>query len=70
MRNQPDIPDILEELSNINLSKYKGTLITVVIVIGLSFAAYTSIFTVDPEEKAVVLQFGKYDMDVGQNNYS
>jgi membrane protease subunit HflK len=66
MRNQPDIPDILEELSNINLSKYKGTLITVVIVIGLSFTAYTSIFTVDPEEKAVVLQFGKYDRMVDQ----
>jgi membrane protease subunit HflK len=38
----------------------------VVIVIVLCFAAYTSVFTVDPEEKAVVLKFGKEDRIVGQ----
>ena len=59
-------PDILEELSNIDLSKYKGIMATVVIVIVLCFTVYTSVFTVDPEEKAVVLKFGKYDRMVGQ----
>jgi len=32
----------------------------------LCFTAYTSVFTVDPEEKAVVLKFGKEDRIVGQ----
>ena len=31
------------------------------IVIVLCFTGYTSVFTVDPEEQAVVLKFGKYD---------
>ena len=66
MRNQPDIPDILEELSNIDLSKYKGIMQTVVIVVVLCLTTYTSVFTVDPEEKAVVLKFGKYDRMVDQ----
>jgi membrane protease subunit HflK len=38
----------------------------VVIVIVLCFTVYTSVFTVDPEEKAVVLKFGKEDRIVGQ----
>ena len=59
-------PDILDELSKIDLSKYKGVMQAVVIVIVLCFAAYTSVFTVDPEEKAVVLKFGKEDRIVGQ----
>ena len=66
MKNQPDIPDILEELSNIDLSKYKGSMTTVVIVIVLCLTGYTSVFTVDPEEKAVVLKFGKEDRIVDQ----
>ena len=66
MRNQPDIPDILEELSNIDLSKYKGLLTTVMIVAVLCLTGYTSVFTVDPEEKAVVLKFGKEDRIVDQ----
>ena len=61
-----DQPDILDELSKIDLSKYKGVMQAVVIVIVLCFAAYTSVFTVDPEEKAVVLKFGKEDRIVGQ----
>ena len=59
-------PDILDELSKIDLSKYKGVMQAVVIVIALCFTAYTSVFTVDPEEKAVVLKFGKEDRIVGQ----
>ena len=59
-------PDILDELSKIDLSKYKGVMQAVVIVIALCFTMYTSIFTVDPEEKAVVLKFGKEDRIVGQ----
>ena len=59
-------PDILDELSNIDLSKYKGVMQAVVIVIVLCFTVYTSVFTVDPEEKAVVLKFGKEDRIVGQ----
>ena len=59
-------PDILDELSKIDLSKYKGVMQAVVIVIVLCFAVYTSVFTVDPEEKAVVLKFGKEDRIVGQ----
>ena len=66
MKNQPDIPDILEELSNIDLSKYKGLLTTGVIVAVLCLTGYTSVFTVDPEEKAVVLKFGKEDRIVDQ----
>ena len=61
-----DQPDILDELSKIDLSKYKGVMQAVVIVIVLCFTAYTSVFTVDPEEKAVVLKFGKEDRIVGQ----
>jgi len=52
-------PDILDELSKIDLSKYTGALQVVVIVIVLCFTVYTSVFTVDPEERAVVLKFGK-----------
>ena len=59
-------PDILDELSKIDLSKYKGVMQAGVIVIVLCFTAYTSVFTVDPEEKAVVLKFGKEDRIVGQ----
>ena len=59
-------PDILDELSKIDLSKYKGVMQAVVIVIALCFTAYTSVFTVDPEEKAVVLKFGREDRIVGQ----
>ena len=59
-------PDILDELSKIDLSKYKGVAQTIVIVIVLCFTGYTSVFTVDPEEKAVVLKFGKEDRIVGQ----
>ena len=59
-------PDILDELSKIDLSKYKGVMQAVVIVIVLCFTTYTSVFTVDPEEKAVVLKFGKEDRIVGQ----
>jgi len=64
--SQPDIPDILEELSNIDLSKYKGIMQGAVIVAVLCLTAYTSVFTVDPEEKAVVLKFGEYDRMVDQ----
>ena len=64
--SQPDIPDILEELSNIDLSKYKGIMQVAVIVVVLCLTAYTSVFTVDPEEKAVVLKFGEYDRMVDQ----
>ena len=59
-------PDILDELSKIDLSKYKGVMQAVVIVIVLGFTAYPSVFTVDPEEKAVILKFGKEDRIVGQ----
>ena len=59
-------PDILDELSKIDLSKYKGVMQAVMIVIALCFTIYTSVFTVDPEEKAVVLKFGKEDRIVGQ----
>ncbi len=63
MNNQPDI---LEELSKIDLSKYKGIVQGVVVAIAIGFTLYTSVFTVDPEEKAVVLKFGKEDRVVGQ----
>jgi membrane protease subunit HflK len=59
-------PDILDELSKIDLSKYKGVMQAVVIVIALGFTVSTSVFTVDPEEKAVILKFGKEDRIVGQ----
>ena len=59
-------PDILDELSKIDLSKYTGALQAVVVVIALCFMVYTAVFTVDPEEKAVVLKFGKEDRIVGQ----
>ena len=39
---------------------------TVLIVFVLGFTVYTSVFTVDPEEKAVVLKFGEYDRMVDQ----
>jgi membrane protease subunit HflK len=59
-------PDILDELSKIDLSKYTGALQAVVVVIALCFMVYTAVFTVDPEEQAVVLKFGKEDRIVGQ----
>ena len=59
-------PDILDELSKIDLSKYKGVMQAVVIVIALGFTVSTSVFTVDPEEKAVILKFGKENRIVGQ----
>ena len=51
--------DFLNELENIDLSKYKGVMKIVVGILIVGFTAYTSVFTVDPEEKAVVLRFGK-----------
>ena len=66
MRNPPDLPDLLEELSKINLSKYKSILLPGLTVALLGFGLYTSAFTVDPEEKAVVLKFGEYDRMVDQ----
>ena len=59
-------PDILDELSKIDLSKYKGVLQGAIFVIIIGFTLYTGVFTVDPEEKAVVLKFGKEDRVVGQ----
>ncbi len=38
----------------------------VVGIIILGFTGYTSVFTVDPEERAVVLRFGKVDREVSQ----
>jgi membrane protease subunit HflK len=35
-------------------------------ILVVAFTGYTSVFTVDPEERAVVLRFGKVDRDVGQ----
>ena len=66
MRNPPDLPDLLEEFSKINLSKYKAILLPGLSIALLGFALYTSAFTVDPEEKAVVLKFGEYDRMVDQ----
>ena len=51
--------DFLNELENIDLSKYKGVMKIVVGILIVGITAYTSVFTVDPEEKAVVLRFGK-----------
>ena len=51
--------DFLNELENIDLSKYKGVIKIIVGILIVGFTAYTSVFTVDPEEKAVVLRFGK-----------
>jgi len=58
--------DFLDELSNIDLSKYKGVIMIVVGIIILGFTGYTSVFTVDPEERAVVLRFGKVHREVSQ----
>ena len=51
--------DFLNELENIDLSKYKGVVKIIVGILIVGFTAYTSVFTVDPEEKAVVRRFGK-----------
>ena len=51
--------DFLDDLSNIDLSQYTKHIKIGVLVAVLGFAGYTSVFTVDPEEKAVVLRFGK-----------
>jgi len=51
--------DFLNELENIDLSKYKGVIKIIVGILIVGFTASTSVFTVDPEEKAVVLRFGK-----------
>jgi membrane protease subunit HflK len=51
--------DFLSELENIDLSKYKGVIKNVVGILVVAFTGYTSLFTVNPEEKAVVLRFGK-----------
>jgi membrane protease subunit HflK len=58
--------DFLSELENIDLSKYKGVIKIVVGILVLGFTGYTSVFTVDPEERAVVLRFGRVNRDVGQ----
>jgi membrane protease subunit HflK len=58
--------DFLNELENFDLSKYKGVMIIFVGILVVAFTGYTSVFTVDPEERAVVLRFGKVDRDVGQ----
>jgi membrane protease subunit HflK len=58
--------DFLNELENFDLSKYKGAMIIFVGILVVAFTGYTSVFTVDPEERAVVLRFGKVDRDVGQ----
>ena len=59
--------DFLDELSRVDLSKYKGAIGIAVVIILLAITGYTAVFTVDPEEKAVVLRFGKArDQIVGQ----
>ena len=58
--------DFLNELENFDLSKYKGVMIIFAGILVVAFTGYTSVFTVDPEERAVVLRFGKVDRDVGQ----
>jgi membrane protease subunit HflK len=58
--------DFLNELENFDLSKYKGAMIIFAGILVVAFTGYTSVFTVDPEERAVVLRFGKVDRDVGQ----
>ena len=58
--------DILSELENFDLSKYRGVIKIVVGILVVGFTGYTSVFTVDPEERAVVLRFGRVDREVGQ----
>jgi len=58
--------DILSELENFDLSKYTGVIKIVVGILVVGFTGYTSVFTVDPEERAVVLRFGRVDREVGQ----
>ena len=58
--------DFLDELSRVDLSKYKGAIGIAVVIILLVLTGYTAVFTVDPEEKAVVLRFGKENRIVGQ----
>lgn len=58
--------DYFDELSRVDLSKHKGTIGIAVVIILLVMTGYTSVFTVDPEEKAVVLRFGKENRIVGQ----
>ena len=58
--------DYFDELSRVDLSKHKGTIGVVVVIILLVMTGYTAVFTVDPEEKAVVLRFGKQNRIVEQ----
>ncbi|MDE2680661.1 MAG: FtsH protease activity modulator HflK [Verrucomicrobiota bacterium] len=58
--------DFLNELENIDLSQYKGVMKIVVGILAVGFTGYSSVFTVDPEERAVVLRFGQVNRDVGQ----
>jgi membrane protease subunit HflK len=58
--------DFFSELENFDLSKYKGVLKIVAGILAVGLTGYTSVFTVDPEERAVVLRFGKVDREVGQ----
>ena len=58
--------DFLDELSRVDLSKYKGTIGIAVVIILLVITGSTAVFTVDPEEKAVVLRFGKLNRIVEQ----
>lgn len=58
--------DYFDELSRVDLSKHKGTIGIAVVIILLVMTGYTSVFTVDPEEKAVVLRFGKKNRIVEQ----
>ena len=57
--------DFFNELENIDLSKYKGVMKIVVGILIVGFTGYTSVFTVNPEEKAVVLRFGKVNRTKG-----
>ncbi len=52
-------PEALEEFFN-NFFNKPGTLIKALIVLIIVFAAYSSFYTVNPKEKAVVTRFGKY----------
>ena len=58
--------EFLDELSRVDLSKYKGAITIAVVIILLAITGYTAVFTVDPEEKAVVLRFGKKNRIVEQ----
>jgi membrane protease subunit HflK len=58
--------DFFSELENFDLSKYTGVIKIVVGILVVGFTGYTSVFTVDPEERAVVLRFGQVNRDVGQ----